>query len=468
METETDTTTANQRIKRTRFNPDLVTTDDQMEKSTVQTTKKTPPASLAESIIKSSIASLHPEIANIVERLGKEHITLLSKLDNKKKQYQRMNNDPAFIPRSARLDFKINVSKRAQTSAEFIKLEQDTKTEVDDCVDRLRALVIRATKVEIFSIEGELKEHIATSIRLIMKALMISKHDKSDVDIKVATITQQHIDSLTVNAKMSFKDFNALYKSIHGLDTYPPTIPIEHLTLEEMDNSDSFVLTGLMATQYRAPPPVPTYVTEFKELFENVFISSWAQYKIQQDKNEIALELKKLSTTYFSERETANAVITVDSEPSADKPELGNLIEQKTRNNTNDIRQQLSRIQNEIKQLKASKNLNTRGHGGASNKSQIQPSISTTTTTTKHSKTQNSLSSTPSSKGNLKKTATPSNKGNLQKKAPPKGNKAAGNSKDSDDDRNALNKPHGVNKSAKKSTVLPKKNQRQSTTSKKK
>jgi hypothetical protein len=454
MELETDTTTANQGNKRTRFNPELVTTDDQMEKPTPSTTKKTPPASLAESIIKSSIASLHPEIANIVERLGKEHITLLSKLDNKKKQHQRMNDDPDFIPRSARLDFKINVSKRAQTSAEFIKLDQDTKTEVDSCVDKLRALVIRATKVEITSIEGELKEHIVTSIRLIMKALMISKHDKSDVDIKVAAITQQHIDTFTVNATMTFKEFSALYKSIHGLDNYPPTIPTENLTLDEMDNSDSLVLTGLMASQYRAPPPVPTYVTEFKDLFENVFVSSWSQYKLQQDKNEIALELKKLSTSHFTERETANTVIAVDSEPSADKPELGNLVEQKARRNTNDLRQQFSRLQNEFNQLKASKNLNQRGHGGASNKKSIQPS--TPTTTSKRSNTQYTPSQTQTTKGILKRNVTP------------KGNKAARNNNDSDDDRNASNKQRGANKSAKKSSVLSNKRTGQFTQSKQK
>ena len=361
MEIETDSTTTNPRTKRIRFNTDSVTNDDhQMEKHSSATTKKTPPSGLAESLIKSSVASLHPEIANIVERLGKEHITLLSKLDNKKKQHQRMNDDPAFIPRSARLDFKINVSKRAQTSAEFIQLESDTKAEVDQCIGKLRALVVRATKVEITSIESELKEHIVTSIRLIVKALMISQHDKSNVDIKVATITLQHIDTLSVNAKMSFREFSALYKSIHGLESYPPTIPTENLTLDQMDNSDSFVLTGLIGSQYRAPPPVQSYITEFKELFENVFILSWSQYKIQQDKNEIALELKKLSTNYFAERETANTVITVDSEPSADKPELGNLIEKKTRDSTNDIRQQLSRLQNEIKQLKVTKNLNQR------------------------------------------------------------------------------------------------------------
>ena len=84
METATDTnhTAA---MKRARFNLEPV--NDLT--STTSTSKTAPPKGLAECLINKAITSLHPEYATIVGRLGKEHLTFLSKLEHKKKQKQR-------------------------------------------------------------------------------------------------------------------------------------------------------------------------------------------------------------------------------------------------------------------------------------------------------------------------------------------------------------------------------------------
>jgi hypothetical protein len=72
---------------------------------------KKPPMALAEAFIRSSVASLQQSLASIVEKLGKEHIVILSKLDNKKGILKKLEDNEDMIPRSAQLEFKLTGSK---------------------------------------------------------------------------------------------------------------------------------------------------------------------------------------------------------------------------------------------------------------------------------------------------------------------------------------------------------------------
>jgi hypothetical protein len=105
-------TNANQQAsKRTRFAPPEVKDND-------TPTSIQPPKSLAESFIRSHIASLHPEIQTIIERFGKEHLVLLNKVDHKRSQVQHMVDDDDFIPSSARVSFEITTSKLVKETPE--------------------------------------------------------------------------------------------------------------------------------------------------------------------------------------------------------------------------------------------------------------------------------------------------------------------------------------------------------------
>ena len=238
METATDTNSTTMAMKRARFNFELVS-----DLTTQATSKTAPPKGLAESLINKSIASLHPEYATIVGRLGKEHLTLLSKLEHKKKQKQRLIDESAIIPRSARIQFEISASKRAEKTPEFIKLKSDTAATIELYNGKLRDHVVAGLAIEITALTNEIKEHLAEAIHSIVKSHMIVTKDHSNVHVKVDRLMKKYIDSITVNVPTTLKDFNDIYKNVLALANHPPIQPARE-TPDDMDFSDSLVLTG--------------------------------------------------------------------------------------------------------------------------------------------------------------------------------------------------------------------------------
>ena len=84
------------------------------------------PKTLAETFIRSHVASLQPQLASILEKLGIQHVSLLAKAHNKDSVISQMESDPAFIPHSARLECTLNMSKKAEATTEFQILHEET------------------------------------------------------------------------------------------------------------------------------------------------------------------------------------------------------------------------------------------------------------------------------------------------------------------------------------------------------
>mmetsp|Transcript_39539 Transcript_39539/g.80665 ORF Transcript_39539/g.80665 Transcript_39539/m.80665 type:complete len:113 (-) Transcript_39539:536-874(-) len=94
--------------KRTRIDPSA---KDPSTADRPQNQARQPPKSLAEAFIRSHVASLHPQLASILEKLGIDQVHRLQSVYNKQTQSARMEDDSEFIPRSARLEFKFHMTK---------------------------------------------------------------------------------------------------------------------------------------------------------------------------------------------------------------------------------------------------------------------------------------------------------------------------------------------------------------------
>jgi hypothetical protein len=347
--------------KRARFATEVPDTGAAVQ----STTAKQPPHALAESFIRRFTASLHPDLAPITERLGKEHILLLSKLDNKKIQVQRMVDNADLIPRSARLNFKLSVSKRAEQRQEFETLQEETAALLETYKQGLKEQIIKATKIETTALEDELREHLVTACRIITKSYMILQQDDSDVDRKVYTLMELYLVSLSINCKMSLETFTEMYKTAHSLPTFPPDAERRTATM-----------TGAV---------VPPDITALKEIIEGVFVTAWANYKQKQQQNAIALELKKFTTSLLTDKATATATMAIDTEPAADKPELQALIRYETKQDTKALRKEIEDLKKQVQVLTSAKNSNRRGRGGASSQEKTNTPPTPKTSKTKES-----------------------------------------------------------------------------------
>ena len=445
--------------KRTRF--------EEPSDSTAPSEPTKPPKSLAESFIRSSTASLQPQIAIIVEKLGKEHILLLSKKDNVIRTHQRMNDNEDFIPRSARIQFDLKGSKRAIELPEYKQLAEDTSTLVADFTKNLKKQIIKAAAIEIKAAETELRYHLSICLRIITSAFLINTNDTSNVDATVYKLASRFIDHISVNCKMNLATFVKIYKEVHTIETFPPTAPTTAAATEAMvedNNRNDNTISPFFRTQRQsnatattptttttAPDTTaePDDITKLKNIIEKVFVTSWLMFTQQQQKNKVTLELKKLATAYFTEKKTAEAVLPVDSEPAADKNELRALVRLETISETKNLSKQLEVLQKELSLLKA-KNIQQRGRGGASsNKTNTTHSTTKPSSTKKKkpSKAQPNNNNNQNKKRNEKVGANNSAKGNGKKNSKAKPGKQQSKKKDSKS--NKQRRP-GSNKSDRK------------------
>ena len=122
--------------KRTRFSK---------KASDVPTVPKTDtPKGLADSFLRAQISSLHQTIAPIAEKLGKEQIIMLQRVQHKRNQVKRMKDDKEFIPRSARVDFDLTVSKKTAESTDYATLSEENNTTVKTFRQDCRKNIIKA------------------------------------------------------------------------------------------------------------------------------------------------------------------------------------------------------------------------------------------------------------------------------------------------------------------------------------
>jgi hypothetical protein len=351
MDTSTNPTPSSKRVR-----IDAMASEPTSSRKDDSTRK--PPKALAESFIRSHVASLQPQLATILEKLGIQHLNLLAKADNKDTMISKMESDPAFIPRSARLDFTLHMSKKAEATAEYHALHEETEKLLQSIRLGLKRQVIAATKIEYNVLRQEIRLDLARSLRIITRAFLIGDSDETDVDNKVFALIDNCHESLLVHANIERTAFLQLYKETHNLENFPsnsqqsPSSQQSPFFASIADSESATVLTSNHGSQSSAASTF--YDVKLKRAIESVFVAPWNQYLDQVKRNTIALELKKFSTSHFSEQNTEAAAMLVDEEPAADRQLLIELIKKETQAETKALQKEVKQLRAQLKTLDTS------------------------------------------------------------------------------------------------------------------
>jgi hypothetical protein len=347
-----------------------------------------PPKALAESFIRSHVVSLQPQLATILEKLGIQHLNLLAKAYNKATVIHRMESDPAFIPRSARLEFTLHMSKKAEATAEYQALHEETERMLETFRLGLKRQVVSAGKIEYKVLCQDIQTDLAQSLRIITRAFLIGESENTDVDDKVFGLIDNFHETILTHVNTDRTTFCQLYKETHNLDKFPSE-RIHSGGIQRSDQSPFFADTdpeaATVLTSNRQSPNTVMSPTTFrdaklKRAIESVFVAPWNQYLDQVRKNAITLELKKLSTSHFSEQSTEAAAMLVDEEPAADRKLLMELIKKQTQAENKALKNEVKQLRDSIKTLKGTEKnhkgskKNQKGNDNAKNKERGQAS----------------------------------------------------------------------------------------------
>ena len=128
------------------------------------------PLEFAYNYIDSILTSPHESFANILSTQAKSFVKLHHTLLEKQQQVERMNDDPDLIPRSAKVQFNLKVSKATSKSTEFLALNEETSAIVTEFQKKLRDSIFKATELEVATIRNSLQKHFCMAIKIICDA----------------------------------------------------------------------------------------------------------------------------------------------------------------------------------------------------------------------------------------------------------------------------------------------------------
>jgi hypothetical protein len=332
--------------KRTRFDATAITPAD----------KAITPMAAARQSLHAHCASLQPEIATILSKLGLERLQTLHKFSHRDTQAKKIEDDDDFIPRSARVNFALSASKLVEQDVEYTRLSDETTAIVTAFQAALKTKIIEVAKLEVSALKTKIGSEFAVSLRLSVQACILCEPSalNLDADQVVNTLLQEYPALLLAYLDLDLGAFRALYKRTHTLLTLPAALPL--------------VL----------PDPIPTHlvttlpnqatlqvIAKVHRTLETTFLTPWSIYLDVQARNAISLQLKKLGDTHFTATATDVAAMAVDSEGAVEPQLIKDLIHTQVTVATRALQSELKALRSQLSiQAKNSQ----RGPSRASNK----------------------------------------------------------------------------------------------------
>ena len=378
MDTATDSTSPSKRVR-----IDSTATNGGPTKS---------PMAHATSHISDHVASLQPQIATILSRLAKQHILLLSKLHHRIKQVEKMESDAEFIPRSARVNFVLNLSKTAEQDAEFPALRDECTRIVNETQQSLKKQIIAATNIEIKILKTDVQKDLAAAIHIAIKAFLLTEGNAATIPPEKmgSTLLDRYHESLLSHCYCDLASFRLIYCTENGITSLPaPFLPGDTARraaardpITQPENDSMF--PHLIATPAPAPAPPfrtaleDTIASNLKRTLESVFISAWGLYLSRSQANAVDAALKKLSTEHFDSKATESAAMEIDMEPPATRLQLDSLIQDSVTKQTTKLLRELKTLRAELHDKtksnnKPAKNARRGSSPSASNKKKSTP-----------------------------------------------------------------------------------------------
>ena len=313
--------------------------------------EKLTPMAAAKKSLANAVASLQPQLAPILNRLGTTLLLHLNKQHVKTCQLKKYEDEGDGIPISAKVMFKLNCSKLVEKDVEYLNLSEKSDTDVNDFRMTLRNNIIATIKIEEKAHKNATHAIFATQLRMLVKAALLCNDatKSTDVDKFVITILRLYHEKLLIHVKLTAEEFKDIYKKEHTLTD----LPAPFVTTLATDNDEN-------------PPPNSDFLNQILivwRIVEEIFITPWNQYLSTEKRNTLELELKNLHDEFFKPKKNDDAAMIIDSETPVD-PEIMKGIIKKEVNKAN---QKLSKEITSLKSLLHQKNL-SRGKSSAGKK----------------------------------------------------------------------------------------------------
>ena len=382
--------------KRLRFDASAVSPAD----------SATTPLATARQAFKTTVASLQPELATILERLANEFLVCLHKKKLKELQVKQYEDDVEKLPRAAKVNFGLQGSKLVAQDEEFISLVGETDQLVLDFRKVLKSQIVKTMKLEAKHLKRSALEILTTNFKMATKAILLCDNNNEEVDLDkfISTILQLYANELLPPLDIQLDDFTTTYKRNNTFNLLPsPYVTQLPLPATAVNNIPSKWLLDQL-------PKV-------KRVLEQVFTIPWKNYIDICQRNEVSLRMSKLSEEFFSVNNAEKTTMDIDNEAPVDPTLMRGLISNKVSKATRKLKNKISTLKkkinnNNVKQIRDTPSAGTKKTGkdgtagGKASDTKQKSSGSKNKNTTKNSRSSSPKKSTPSTTKNGRSTTT--------------------------------------------------------------
>lgn len=312
--------------------------------------------------------SLHP----ILLHYGTKIIECRSKLFNKQNMKKKLEDEPAYIPKSARATaFKVTLSKKAAESDRGDFLEQMAAQAKETYEQSLRDVVEECIQLEIAALESTEKETTADLLHGL--AIATSTHAGIDCNphLRVANLIKldKNLFKYTPGANIptGIKD---MYEAHHTTDLPATTIVMAHTNYPDVETAAQQQQAAAASFQL----PENHGIQTLRKAIESILILPTRAFCAQHEENQRTIALKKMATDLIDGKATEAAAMELDAEGGASYEQLQDLIRKesaKREKKYDELQKKCARLESVVESLsdnKSSKNDQPRGRQGASSK----------------------------------------------------------------------------------------------------
>ena len=366
----------NRNGKRVRIDPQPRegNTANQTNSSRVSPTQK------AEEQLERGIASRPTELQQLMSYHGKRIIKLQRDIFNKKNTYKKMEDNPDYIPRSAKLNFQLTFSKETEERDEqrTSNLRERAEEAKNLFQTTVKTLIIAAAKEDRDTLKLQLWEETAIAMHSITKSHIIASDLKDDPcpHTMVHNVLRNCSGDTLIEdyGGMNINNFLTAYTKAHGLATMPAAVEINAVPDDlEAPDRDTLMAAAHAATNH----PTNRGIARLYKFFMECIHDPWTAFLKQTDLNEKALALKQINAEIIEGQATEATAMQVDQEVPADRQQLNDLISNKVRSETQQMQKQIKEQSDMIQELlKATKDASKNNNGNFNRRGQSQPGAS--------------------------------------------------------------------------------------------
>jgi hypothetical protein len=361
--------------------------------------------------IAGSVSTLLPVMKELVTHYYDKFIKISKNIFNKTNIIKKLQQ-PDFIPRSARSNFKIGASETLKLSNEYNQLVTNAAAITTAFEKQQKRNIIESAKLEKEVMEKQRNSIFIEGIHKISTMIYVWKTDKDDnneaeIHHLLKDIINKDATILTHVFNNNYNEFATQYNIIYPLSTNiinpaginTPVDEIENNELpdallretmeqyfprrgstnaanQQLHTQDTATVTTVATTTASTQDYMdddediyetqPTHhllhdveVMRLLRILKDVFVTSWSTERHNMENKAAEVKITKYIKTQLITKATDEAAAIVEQEPAADMKQLQEIINKQINEHTKKLQKELQTTKQQLQRIQASNGKNT-------------------------------------------------------------------------------------------------------------